>query len=194
MRVVCWPIKPVRECRATNRCRCSAHICKAHPTSGSTGSSYSLNTTRAAVPLGRGRRSNFHRCRAGAARRGEIGGEAAAHALRMLALALSSLLYRSHRHDVFHEIEDGGPAGLVEFMLQRKARAVGSRCRSCAPESSCAHRRAVSFRQCARKLVTGQLPHGKSPSKGSSVKSGAWCWKERRRPLAVGKVSACAQT
>src|SRR6516164_2033314 len=95
------------------------------PASGSSGTSYSLNMTRAASPDGRGSGVNLMALSPGPRAR-EIGRQF----LLMVVENAGRLALVTHERAVdvgiLHQLDDGVPAGLVESVLKRVARGVAA--------------------------------------------------------------------
>ena len=107
---------------------------------GSIGKSYSLNTTRAASPVGRGAQLELHRAFAGSARAGEIGRELLLVEVDVrLGLVLRALIGAEH-------VDAASSGRGSRSSRPRRSGAAadssrcGSRCSSCAPASSCGSR------------------------------------------------------
>ena len=96
------------------------------PASSCSGTSYSLNTTRAVSPRRARPQLDLHRALAGSARARQIGREFLLIEVDHAVEPVLAEIDPGHV-DVLHQIDDGVPAVLVELVLQRVARRVATR-------------------------------------------------------------------
>ena len=92
----------------------------------SIGKSYSLNTTRAASPDGRGSSLNFIEVSPGPRARVEIGGQFLLMKIDIGRRFVIGALINALHVDMLHQVENLVPTFLVEAMLQRITRAVAA--------------------------------------------------------------------